>query len=397
MRQPEDELADLKAQSLYRELRTLDSAQGPEVEIDGRRYLNSSSNDYLGLANDPELKAAFIAGVEKYGTGSGASRLVCGTQRPHADLEEGLAALKGTEAALTFSSGYVTAVGTLTALCGKDDILILDKLCHASLIDGARLSGATIRVFPHLDLNKLESHLRWAREKFSSESRVIVVTESVFSMDGDRAPLADMVALKEQYGAWLLVDEAHAFGVIGPGGRGLINELGLSEQVELQMGTLSKAAGLSGGYLCASRAVIELLINRARGFIYSTAPPPSVAAAGVTALEIVAGERGNALREKLWGNLSLLGTELGAQDVLPESNQAESAILPIILGESDAALAAAASLKEQGFVIPAIRYPTVPRGQARLRVTLTAAHSEDQVRQLAGALGSVVVKNSSMS
>ncbi len=376
MRDPDDELAELEAGQLRRSLRRIDSPQEVEVRWEGRDYLNFSSNDYLGLATDERSKAALIEGVERYGAGSGASRLICGTLAPHADLEETLAGFKRTEAALTFSSGYATAVGTLSALAGKDDAIILDKLCHASLIDGARLSGATLRVYPHNDLDKLASHLAWARRKIDTEAgRILVVTESVFSMDGDRAPLEAILDLKEQHGAWLLLDEAHAFGVLGRTGRGLAEAIGIEDgRVDLQMGTLSKAAGLSGGYLCASRSVIDLLINRARSFIYSTAPPPAIAHAAREAVDRIRGEEGSVLRERLWENVALLETALGVK--------AESAIVPVILGENEAALSAAESMREAGFLVPAIRYPTVPRGQARLRVTLSAGHRTTDVERL---------------
>lgn len=379
MRDPEQELAELESAQLRRSLRRIDSPQEATVSWEGREFLNFSSNDYLGLATDPGLKAALIEGVEKFGAGSGASRLVCGTLGPHADLEESLAVFKRAEAALTFSSGYATAVGTLTALAGKGDVLILDKLCHASLIDGARLSGATLRVFPHNDLDKLARHLEWATKTIDpATGRILVVTESVFSMDGDRAPLAEILALKEKHGAWLLLDEAHAFGVLGKTGRGLAEELGIEDgRVELQMGTLSKAAGLSGGYLCASRAVVDLLINKARSFIYSTAPPPSVAHAAQHALECIRGDQGAALRQRLWENAARLEQAIG--------KKAESAILPVILGENETALQAAETMREKGFLIPAIRYPTVPRGQARLRITLSAGHEPSQVERLVKA------------
>ena len=382
MRSPDEELADLEARHLRRVLRRIDSPQQPTVCMAGREYLNFSSNDYLGLANDERLKSAMVEGVERFGVGSGASRLVCGTQGPHSELESALAAFKHAEAALTFSSGYATAVGALSALMGKGDVIILDKLCHASLIDGSRLSGATLRVYPHNDLDKLASHLEWAKKQTESTSaRVLVVTESVFSMDGDRAALAEIVALKERHGAWLMLDEAHAFGVIGPSGRGLGAELGIEDgRIDLQMGTLSKAAGLSGGYLCASRSLIDLLINRARSFIYSTAPAPSLAFAARASIDLIAGDAGDDLRRRLWARVNQFAEGLGVS--------AESAIVPVILGSNEAALNAAEALKESGFLIPAIRYPTVPRGQARLRVTLSAAHSAEQVNALLAAWGS---------
>jgi len=375
MRDPGEELRALEADGLCRRLRRIESPQGTRVDLDDREgCLNFSSNDYLGLATDEGLKAAYQSHIERYGVGSGASRLVCGTMDVHLELEEKIAALKSAEAGLTFSSGFAAATGTLPALCGKGDVLILDKLCHASLIDGARLSGATMRVFPHNDLDRLESHLQWAAQQVGTDGRVVVVTEAVFSMDGDLAPLAEIVALKEKHGALLLVDEAHAFGVLGPQGRGLAAALGVESRVDLQMGTFSKAVGLSGGYLCGSRAMIDLLINRARSFIYSTAPSPALAATVRDALDLVCGPSGETLRAALLENRNTF------------SPDTMSAIVPVIIGENEAALAASAELLELGFLVPAIRYPTVPKGSARLRVTLSAAHRPDDILSLKSAL-----------
>ena len=234
-------LATLRGQNLFRELRRVDSAQGSRIETGGKTFLNFSSNDYLGLANHPALKKAAIKAVEKFGAGAGASRLVCGSLAPFHELEEALAAFKKTEAALTFSTGYAAAIGTITALCGKDDIIILDKLVHASIVDAAKLSGAKLRIFDHNDLNDLEDKLKWASQKARSqrpEARILIVTESIFSMDGDAAPLREIVALKEKYGAWLMVDEAHATGLYGESRRGLAEELRISDRIEIQMGTL---------------------------------------------------------------------------------------------------------------------------------------------------------------
>jgi 8-amino-7-oxononanoate synthase len=375
MRDPSDELQALESAGLRRRLRRLETPQRISIELAGHgTCLNFSSNDYLGLAEDDELKATYQKHIGRYGGGSGASRLVCGTMAPHEDLEQRLAELKGTEAALTFTSGFAAATGTLPALCGKDDFLILDKLCHASLIDGARLSGATIRIFPHNDLNRLESHLRWASERVKSDGRILIVTESVFSMDGDLAPLTEICELKNRFGALLLVDEAHAFCVLGPAGRGLGAALGVDAQIDLQMGTFSKAVGLSGGYLCTTRPVVDLLVNKARSFIYSTAPGPALAATVHDALDLVSGPRGDQLRERLLANRETF------------SPGSPSAIVPVIIGENEAALDASARLQERGFLVPAIRYPTVPKGSARLRVTLSAAHTPEQIGLLKDAL-----------
>ena len=372
------QLDELREQDLWRELRPLDTVEGVTVRAEGREWINFSSNDYLGLAHSTEMQNALAAGIAKYGGGSGASRLVCGTHRAHAALEEALADFKGTAAALTFSSGFAVALGAIPALLGPNDTIILDKLCHASLVDAARLSGATIRVFPHNHLEKLERLLQTAK------GRVLVVTESIFSMDGDAAPLREIAELKVRYGAWLLVDEAHAVGVLGPQGRGLAAELGVDPQVDLHLGTLSKAFGLSGGYLAASRQVIDLLINRARSFIYSTAPPVHLAHALGVILDLIRSERGDALRSQVLSHARQTQSLLA--DIGSASPPGPAAILPVILGEASRAQEISARLREAGFLIPCIRYPTVARGSARLRITVSALHSAAQIHALGNAL-----------
>jgi 8-amino-7-oxononanoate synthase len=379
-------LAELRELALLRKLREIDSPQQPTVQVEGKKLINFSSNDYLGLATEPGLREAAKAAIDEYGVGSGASRLVCGTLSPHVRLEEKLAEFKRTEAALVFSSGYATALGTLGALCQKDDVIILDKLSHASLIDGARLSGAHIRVFPHNHMGKLESHLEWARENFP-EARVVVVTESVFSMDGDWANLREIVELKHRYGALLLLDEAHAVGVVGVHGRGLADQLGLSAKVDVHMGTLSKALGGSGGYVCGGRRLIELLVNRARSFIYSTAPSPAVAAAGYAAVEWMLSPAGEKRRQALRQNLAQFAAEMPT--LFSGERKVQSAIVPVIVGEAEAALEAAQLLARKGFLVPAIRYPTVARDAARLRVTLSARHTPAQISGLCGVLRNI--------
>lgn len=388
------QLEALRARSLYRHLREISSAQGPQVEIDGRRLINFSSNDYLGLANDPRLQKAAIAAIKKFGVGAGASRLVSGTQSAHARLEEALAKWKETEAVLCFSSGYAAALGTIPALIGRDDVILLDKLCHASLIDGARLSSAILRVFPHNRLEKLESHLEWARREHPGK-RVLILTESVFSMDGDRAPLRQLVELKKRFGALLMLDEAHAVGVIGSHGRGLAAAEDLANDVDIQMGTLSKALGASGGYICGARNLIEWLINRARAFIFTTAPPPGIAAAATAAVAFLASLEGEERRHLLWKRISLMRELLPSNPTVSDANNYRlstinsnqgSAIFPFIVGDEQAALGLASALRSEGFLVPAIRYPTVPKGAARLRITVTAAHQEDQIRALCEAI-----------
>lgn len=375
----QSELLRLAEAGLLRALRPLESPQGTVVQREGRELINFSSNDYLGLTGSERLREAFQEGIHRYGTGSGASRFVCGDLAPHEALEEALVAFKRTEAALAFSSGYATSVGVIPALVGAGDTIILDKLCHASLIDGARLSGATIRVFPHNHMGKLEKLLASLRAK-EPDSRILIITESIFSMDGDAAPLRDIVELKDRHGAWLMVDEAHSVGVLGPQGRGLAAALGVEDRIELQMGTLSKALGVSGGYVACTRRVHDLILNKARSLIYSTAPPPAVAFAAIEAVRLAASEEGDRLREKLTSNREALTRQLQ----MPVSQ--ESAILPFIIGDEVAAMQAAATMLEAGFLIPAIRFPTVARGSARLRLTLSAAHEPFQIERLVACL-----------
>lgn len=385
-------LADIRDRGLLRELRPVDSPQGTRLEVAGRKLLNFSSNDYLGLANDPLLRQAAIQAVEKFGAGAGAARLICGSLAPHHELEETLAAFKGTEAALSFSSGYTTAIGTICALLGKDDIIILDKRVHACIVDAARLSSAKIRVCAHNNLEDLEDKLKWAQEVQSPKSKVqsgphvLVVTESIFSMDGDAAPLREIVALKDKYGAWLMVDEAHATGLYGRNRRGLAEQLGMGDQIEIQMGTLGKALGASGGYICGSRVLIDFLVNCARSFVFSTAPVPAAAAAAKAGIEFVQSPDGKARNELLWTRVMELQSRIANRE-----SQIPSAIIPIIIGKEDEAVRAAANLREQNIFVPAIRYPTVSRGQARLRITLTATHSPEDVNHLARALKALKV------
>jgi 8-amino-7-oxononanoate synthase len=373
------ELAELRTHALLRQLREIDSPQQPSMEFAGKKMVNFSSNDYLGLATEPALREAAKLAIDQYGVGSGASRLVCGTLSPHMRLEERLAEFKRTEAALTFSSGYAAALGTLGALLRKDDVVILDKLCHACLIDGAKMSGAHIRIFPHNHLGKLESHLQWAGDNFP-DARVLVVTESVFSMDGDWAKLAEIVEVKRRHGAMLLLDEAHAVGVIGVNGRGLADQLGLAGEIDIHMGTLSKALGVSGGYVCGTRRLIDLLINRARSFIYSTAPPPAVAAAGLSAVEFMMSPAGESRRQMLRRNLTHFAREMPL--LFHAERKVQSAIIPIIIGRAEQAVEAARLLADRGFLVPAIRYPTVARDTARLRVTISARHTTKQISAL---------------
>lgn len=381
-----ERLEKLDAANLRRRMRTLDSAQGPKVSVSGEPKLNFSSNDYLGLAWHPRLIEAAQQAVQHTGTGSGASRLICGNLDLHQELDLALAKWKQTEAALSFSSGFATALGTIPALIGKDDMVIVDKLAHACLIDAAKLSGATLRAFPHNNTAYLEKLLERARA--TSDANILILVESIYSMDGDTAALADIAELKQKYDAWLLVDEAHASGIVGPAGRGLLAETGLADQADLQMGTFSKALGSGGGYVAGSKVLIDFLVNSARSFIFSTAPPPAVAAASLAAIELVQDEEGERLRERLWTNVRHF-LDLASEKWLPahfHGGALPSAIVPLLVGNEGAALDLAAKLLEQDLLVPAIRYPTVPRGKARLRVTLSAAHQPEQIDQLATTL-----------
>lgn len=380
----QEQLEALRAHSLHRKLRELGTAQGPEVEIVGKHLLNFSSNDYLGLAADPILREAAKAAIDQFGVGAGAPRLISGTQSPHVALESALAKWKRTPAAISFSSGYAAAIGALPALAAKEDLLILDKHCHAALIDGARLSGATLRVFPHNHLGKLESLLESARREFP-EARIVLATEAVFSMDGDRAPLRELVELKKRFNALLLLDEAHAAGVLGSHGRGLAAELGLEEEIDIQMGTLGNSLGVSGGYICGSRSLIDWLINRARSFVFSTAPPPALAAAATAAIEFLLSADGEARRKTLWRRIVQL------RKLLPEQEESfgkpGAAIIPWTVGDEQRALDLARTLRQEGFFVPAIRYPTVARSTARLRIAVSAAHSPLQIASLGDTIG----------
>ena len=376
------DLDEIRDAGLWRELREIESAQSARIKFGGREFINFSSNDYLGLAGHPALGQAAREAVEQFGVGSGASRLICGSLQPHHELESALAKWQGTEAALVFSTGFAAAQGVLTSLLGRGDVVILDKKAHASMIDGAKLSGATLRVFRHNDLENLEKLLQWAADR---GGRVLVASESVFSMDGDHAPLAGIVELKERYGAWLMLDEAHAVGLYGPLGQGLAAAGGLGERIEIRMGTLGKAAGAAGGFICGSRQLVDLLVNKARSFIFSTAPSPAVSAAARAGVELIQGAEGQSLRGQLWQRVDEL--RRGAALLGWKTPAEPSAILPLIVGEEAKAVATMERLREAGFFIPAIRYPTVPRNEARLRVTLTANHTAENIQQLVNALG----------
>jgi 8-amino-7-oxononanoate synthase len=382
----QERLAAFEAQGLRRRLAAVDSAQGARIQVEGRSLLNFSSNDYLGLANDPILKTASACAVERFGAGAGASRLLCGSLTPYHELEESLAAFKGTEAALVFSSGYATALGTIPALVGKDDLVVVDKLVHACIVDAARLSGAKLRVFAHNDVEDLESILAWGLARAASKgvartARTLVITESLFSMDGDQAPLRDIVQLKERCGAWLMVDEAHATGLFGERRRGLAEAQGVADRIDIHMGTLGKALGAAGGYICGSRALIDFLVNRARSFLFSTAPVPAAAAAAEAGVRFVQSDAGERRCAQLWARIA----EFRRSSASDEAAR-RGPIIPLHVGDETEAVDLATRLRERGLFIPAIRYPTVARRKARLRLTLSAAHTAEDVQRLRAEL-----------
>ncbi len=370
-------LQELERKSLRRVLRVVESAQDTTVSIGGRRFLMLSSNNYLGLASHPAVKEVASRALAEYGSGTGASRLIAGNLAPLTRLEKHIADFKGTEAALVFGSGYLANIGVLGALAGPGDAVLSDELNHASLIDGCRLSRARVAVYRHRDTG----HLRALLDESRDARRRLIVTDSVFSMDGDLAPLAQIVELARQYRAAVVVDEAHGVGVIGPCGRGLAASLGLTQEIDVHIGTLSKALGAYGAYVAGSSILIDYLVNRARSFIYSTGLPPAVAAAADAALGVLESEPW--MVERLHDNARYLRT--GLERLGFRIGETESPILPVMIGESDAALRLAQSLLSRGVYVIAIRPPTVPSGTARLRVTPTAAHSRRELDEALSA------------
>jgi 8-amino-7-oxononanoate synthase len=369
-------LSDLSARGHRRHLEPLEGAQGALVRLSGETVINFSSNDYLGLSADGRLSRALRDATVRYGVGSGASRLVVGDSLAHRELEAQLARLMGTAAARLFNSGYAANLGVLSALLGPEDVVFSDGLNHASLVDGCRLSRAKVVVYPHADVAALAQMLATHPGR-----RQLVVTDAVFSMDGDWAPLEQLVPLCEQAGAGLLVDEAHAFGVLGPSGAGLCAELGLAERVPLRMGTLGKSAGAYGAFVACSEAVADWLTHRARSLVFSTSLPASLCAAASAGVEALATDE--ALRERLWRNIRRLSAGLEALG-LPAHGR--SPIFPVVLGDPVRAVEASRALRERQLLVKPIRPPTVPEGTSRLRVSVSAAHSEGNVDLLLSAL-----------
>ncbi len=368
-------LKDLTENNLLRRLRTVTDAQGPRVTIDGRNVLLLCSNNYLGLANHPALVEAMQRGAGLYGVGSGGSRLISGSMDSHARLEERLAAFKGTKRALLFNSGYAANTGILQGLFGPDDLIFSDELNHASIIDGCRLGRARTVVYPHGDLDVLEELM--SKEQAGRSGRWLIVTDGVFSMDGNLAPLPGLVRLKNKFSALLMVDDAHGTGVLGNGGRGTAEYFGCLGDVDLHMGTLGKALGCCGAFLAGPEVVIEMLINRARSFVFSTSLPSAVAEAALAAVEIIDSAEGKRLRETLHQNRELFLSRLASAGLSLSVHP--SPIVPILTGEPEPTMAASEALFRQGVFVQGIRPPTVPAGQCRLRATIMADHQPTEL------------------
>jgi glycine C-acetyltransferase len=365
-------LNDLRRQGLYRQLRVLDGEQSARTSVDHRQVVNLSSNNYLGLTTHPTLRARALEGLQAYGVGTGSVRPIAGTMAVHMELERRLAAFKQTEAAVVFQSGFTANAGTVSSLLGRDDVIVSDELNHASIIDGARLSRATIKVFPHRNVAA-------AREIVAAlprEQRTLLITDGVFSMDGDLGPLPELCDLADEYGCIMMVDDAHASGVFGRAGRGTVDHFGMHGRVDVQVGTLSKALGALGGYVAGSKALIEFLYHRARPFLFSTSHPPSVAATCIAALDVLENEP--QWMERLWSNtrffkagLEALGFNIGIS---------ESPITPVIVGDGALAMTLSDKLFDAGVFAQGIGFPTVPQGKARVRTIVTATHSEDELQ-----------------
>ncbi len=376
-----DEIASLKAQHLYRPLRVLDGEQAARAVVDGREVVNLSSNNYLGLTTHPRLREKAREAIERYGVGSGSVRPIAGTMAIHMELERRLAAFKQTEAAVVFQSGFTANAGTVAALLGRDDFIISDELNHASIIDGCRLSRATIKIFPHKDVDRARQILR----ELPATGRRLLITDGVFSMDGDLGALPELTALAEEYGCIMMVDDAHASGVFGRQGRGTVDHFGLHGRVHIQVGTLSKAIGALGGYVAGSRTLIEFLYHRARPFLFSTSHPPSVAATCLAALDVLAEEP--QLIERLWENTRFFKAGLAALGF--DTGASVSPITPVIVGETAVAMKLSDRLFEEGVFAQGIGYPTVPRGKARVRTIVTAAHTKDDLQHALDTFGKV--------
>ncbi len=372
-----DVLSDLQQKGTYFRLRVLDDEQAPVCTFDGEKVINLASNNYLGLTTHPKLREAALTAVRDYGVGSGAVRTIAGTMKIHMQLEEKIARFKNVEASVVFQSGFTANAGTVSAVLGRDDFIISDELNHASIIDGARLSRATIKVFRHKDIADAEDQLQSVA---GEPGHKLLITDGVFSMDGDIAPLPQLCDLAEKYGAIMMVDDAHSSGVLGKNGRGTIDHFNVHGRVDIQVGTLSKAIGALGGYVCGNRELIDFLYHRARPFLFSTSHPPSVAATCIAAFEVL--EQEPERIEKLWENtryfkkeLGTLGFNIGGVNT-PKS---ETPITPIITGEGRVAMEFSRELFKNGVMATGIAFPTVPEGKARIRTIMTATHTRDEL------------------
>ena len=379
-----DQLDELKAKGTHFKLRVLDDEQAPACTFDGKQVINLASNNYLGLTTHPKLREAALDATRKYGVGSGAVRTIAGTMKIHMELEEKIARFKNVEACVVFQSGFAANAGTVSAILGKDDFIISDALNHASIIDGARLSRAKILVFRHKDMAHAEEQLASVKDE---PGRKLLITDGVFSMDGDIGPLPPLCELAEKYGAIMMVDDAHASGVLGRNGRGTIDHFGMHGRVDVQVGTLSKAIGALGGYVCGTRGLIDYLYHRARPFLFSTSHPPSVAATCIAAFDVLEDEP--QLMEQLWANtrfwkkeLGLLGFDIGGKTT-PAS---ETPITPIIIGAGRLTMEFSRELFKEGVLGTGIAFPTVPEGKARVRTIMTATHTKEQLQWALEAL-----------
>ena len=371
------QLDELRAKGTYFKLRVLDDMQGPVCHYDGREVINLASNNYLGLCEHPKLREAAIAATKTYGVGSGAVRTIAGTMKIHMELEEKIAAFKGVEACVVFQSGFTANAGTVSSLLGKEDFILSDELNHASIIDGARLSKAKIKVFRHKDVAHCEELLQ---EVQNEPGRKLVITDGVFSMDGDIGPVGELAALCERYGAIMMVDDAHASGVLGRNGRGSVDHFGCTSRVDVQVGTLSKAIGALGGYVCGSRDLIDYLYHRARPFLFSTSHPPSVAASCMAAFEILENEPERI--ERLWANTKYFQEQLrgaGFDIGGVTTPRSETPITPVIVGDGRKTMEFSKALFEQGVMATGIAFPTVPEGKARVRCIMTSEHSREMM------------------
>jgi glycine C-acetyltransferase len=384
------QLDDLKQRGTFFKLRVLDDEQGPVCTYDGKQVINLASNNYLGLCDHPKLREAAIAATEKYGVGSGAVRTIAGTMRIHMELEEKIAAFKGVEACVVFQSGFTANAGTVSSILGKEDFILSDELNHASIIDGARLSRAKIKVFRHKDTAHAEELLK---EVQNEPGRKLLITDGVFSMDGDIGPVDKLCDLADKYGAIMMVDDAHASGVLGRNGRGSVDHFHCTQRVDVQVGTLSKAIGALGGYVCGSRDLIDYLYHRARPFLFSTSHPPSVAATCIAAFDLLESEPERI--ERLWSNttyfkqqLADAGFDVGGKTT-PKS---ETPITPIIIGDGRQTMEFSKALFDAGLMATGIAFPTVPEGKARIRTIMTSEHTRQQIDQALEILTSVARK-----